>query len=127
MQYRQQNGLKSGTSSAASVLALATPTVLNLSKLLQAQVAYVPSASNAVINLKANPHSLAAPPSRGLEPPVPARASTSVGIAQRTFLEVIVNMCLQPQPANSSLSSSPSKTSALGIHLQPASMHSSSS
>ena len=53
------------------------------------------SASQAVSDPKVNPQSLAASPSRGLEPPVRAKASTPSGVAQGTFLEVIVNSLKQ--------------------------------
>jgi hypothetical protein len=55
----------------------------------------VASASKAVSNPKANPQSLAASPSRGQEPPVPAKASTPGGVAEGNFLEVLVKSLKQ--------------------------------
>ena len=59
-------------------------------------VVEVASAFEEVSDPKANPDSLTASPSRGLDPPAPFRAfGTSGSVKQGTFLEVIVNSLKQ--------------------------------
>ena len=73
----------------------------NSAKPLQAiagtsDVVDVPSTSKAVSNSKVNSQLLAASPSRGLDPPAPARATSSPsGVTEGPFLEIIVNTLKQ--------------------------------
>ena len=56
----------------------------------------VPSTSKAVSNSKVNSQLLAASPSRGLDPPAPARATSNPsGVTEGPFLEIIVNTLKQ--------------------------------